>query len=387
MEYIPGYTTLASLASRVIPSREYFSWGKPNKYELFTPSTQSSLLGSVSSNLIDERKIPRWSAEKEYTKDDKVKYNGFLYTSLKESSNVNPVKGVTDDFITVNSAYWISNGLSSNVKQFNPDTDASNVYRLNEIVDFDSILYLCKNPGTGCTSDYTNSNMWTKLSSDYIPVPPAPASLSYYKKIETFFAGIVNEFTIEEIPGESLIDTAWRVYYIMYPYLLQILIFILAIVFASFSANDLLHKEAPYRILAFIYTYFFVMSKGILAYLIFFYYVFRSFFGSWYGMNPLKIYGILPLWKDFKYDEQSMFPSLATYPPSLDEYIRQGKDIFNHARLQSHGDITGMLAHALRVRKTPPSAPAPQPAPAPAPAPQPAPAPAPAPQPAPVAPL
>jgi hypothetical protein len=180
--------------------------------------------------------------------------------------------------------------------------------------------------------------------------------------------GIVNEFTLEEIPGESLTGTAWRVYYLMYPYLVEILIFILAVVFASFSANDLLHKEAPYRILAFMYTYFFVRSKGIIAYLIFFYYLFRSFFGSWYEMNPLKIYGLLPLWKDYNYNEQSIFPTLATYPASLDEYIRQGKEIFNHARLQSHGDITGMLAHALRVRKTLSASPVPAPASVPAPA-------------------
>jgi hypothetical protein len=375
MEYIPGYTTLFSLASYSIPSKvyTYFYPNKPNQYELFSQQEpkNSSLLSGLSSvpiNSVDERKIPRWSAEKSYAKDDKVKHNGFLYTSLKESSNVNPVKGITDDFITVNSAYWVANGLSSNVKQFNPDTDASNVYRVNEIVSFDTVMYQCTSPGTGCTSDYTNSNVWTKLSSEYIPEPPAPASLSYYDRMVNSINGIVNEFTLEEIPGESLTGTAWRVYYLMYPYLVEILIFILAVVFASFSANDLLHKEAPYRILAFMYTYFFVRSKGIIAYLIFFYYLFRSFFGSWYEMNPLKIYGLLPLWKDFNYNEQSMFPTLSTYPASLDEYIRQGKEIFNHARLQSHGDITGMLAHALRVRKTLSASPVPAPASVPAPA-------------------
>lgn len=386
MEYIPGYTTLSSLASR---ARGYFSWEKPNKYELFTQSTQSTastpstmtstFLRGPSSNAVDERKIPRWSAEMSYVKNDRVKHNGFLYTSTKDSSNVNPVQKITDDFITVNAGYWVSNGLSSNVKQFVPDTDSSNVYRVNEIVSFDTVLYLCTNPGQGCTSDYTNSKMWKKLSSEYIPLPPETARLSYYEQLEKFFNGIINDFTIEEIPGESLTDTAVRVFYIMYPYLLQILIFILAVVFASFSANDLLHREAPYRVLAFIYTYFFVMNKGLLAYLIFFYYCFRSFFGSWYEMNPLKIYGILPLWKDFTYNDQSIFPTLLTYPPSLDKYIHEGKEIFNHARLQSHGDIMGMLAHALRIHRMPSAAASASPAApaAPAPAPQPAPAAAP----------
>lgn len=373
MEYIPGYTTLSSLAST---ARGYLSWEKPNKYELFTQSTQptqptrSTFLGGPLSNAVDERKIPRWSAEKSYVKNDRVKHNGFLYTSTKDSSNVNPVQGITDDFITVNAGYWVSNGLSSNVKQFVPDTDASNVYRVNEIVSFDTVLYLCTDTGRGCTSDYTNSNMWKKLSSEYIPEPPAAASLTYYERMERFFIGIANDFTIEEIPGESWTDTAWRVYYIMYPYLLQIFIFILAVVFASFSANDLLHKEAPYRILAFVYTYFFVMSQGMLAYLLFFYYCFRSFFGSWYGMNPLKIYGILPLWKDFAYNEQSIFPTLATYPPSLDQYIHEGREIFTYARLQSHGDITGMLARALRIHKMPAAPSAPSAAPSAAPVPQ-----------------
>jgi chitodextrinase len=97
MEYIPGYTTLKNLAVQIVPNvHEYFTWKPSNKYELFSTSNASSntsILGNVGSlTAVDESKIPRWSRAKAYVKDDRVKYNGFLYTCIKDASNINPVK-------------------------------------------------------------------------------------------------------------------------------------------------------------------------------------------------------------------------------------------------------------------------------------------------------
>jgi hypothetical protein len=144
-------------------------------------------------------------------------------------------------------------------------------------------------------------------------------------------------------------DTVWRVWGIGYKYIFAILVFILAVLFASFAANDLLHKHPAYRILAFVYTYYFVITQSVLGYLLFFYYLFRSFFGERFSMNPLKVYAILPLSEDPTYDERSKFPTLSTYPTSLRKYIEQGKILMQIAKLQSHGDVTGMLMRSLRL--------------------------------------
>lgn len=118
-------------------------------------------------------------------------------------------------------------------------------------------------------------------------------------------------------------------------------------------------------------------------------------------MNPLKIYGVLPIWEDPSYDSLSFLPSMLTYPLSLRGYIEEGKEIVKANRLASHGDVVKFLREALRLKlvkdrnlklgealdpknkETRSKVPVPAPGPAPAPAPGPAPAPAPAPGPTP----
>jgi len=345
MEYIPGYTTLKNLAVQIVPNvHEYFTWKPSNKYELFSTSNASSntsILGNVGSlTAVDESKIPRWSRAKAYVKDDRVKYNGFLYTCIKDASNINPVKEVVDDFITVNSDYWVSDGLSSNVKLFDAEKDINNKYFLNDIVNVDNILYKCTN--SNCSTDFT-ADYWTKLTSDFIPVPKTD---DYSTQISQSAFGILNDLTLEPIPDETYQDTAMRVLYVVYPYVFAIFVFILAIVLASFSAHDLLHKEAPYRVLAFFYTYYFVIKQTYIGLFLFVYYIYRSLSGN---TNPLKIYGILPIWEDEKYDESSMFPTLMTYPISLRTYLEEGRRIMQMNKLNSHGNIMGMLTRALKL--------------------------------------
>ena len=344
MEYIPGYSTLKNVAVSIVPNvYEYFTW-KTSKYELFSTSVASSntsILGSVASLTdVDESKIPRWSHAKGYVKEDRVKHDGFLYTCIKDASNINPVKVIVDDFITVDSEYWVSDGLSSNVKYFDPEIDMSNTYFLNDIVVVDNVLFKCTS--SNCSTNFT-ANYWTKLTSDFIPVPKTD---SYSVQLLNAVGGILNDLTLEPIPEETYQDTAMRVLRVIFPYVFAIFIFILAIVLASFSANDLLHKEAPYRILAFAYTYYFVIKQTYIGIFLGLYYVFRSLSG---GMNPLKIYGILPIWEDEKYDETSMFPTLSTYPISLRTYLEEGRRIMQMNKLKSHGNIMAMLTRALKL--------------------------------------
>lgn len=351
MDYIPGYTMLKNLP---IPTKvtEFFTWTKPNIYELFASSITDTL---SSSNIVNNSNVRRWSSRLSYSKDDVVTYNGFNYICRKDASNINPVKEIVDDFITVNDEYWIPSGLSPKVKEFNPDTDTKAIYAMDTIVNFNNVLYLCTNTKNECTSDYTVGSNWKKLSSDFIDIPEAPkssyndiAKKSVYESTNSVY-DILNDLNIEEIPGEPLVDTFWRVWAIIYKYIFAIVVFILAVLFASFAANDLLHKHPAYRILAFVYTYHFVITQSVIGYLIFFYYLFRSFFGERFSMNPLKVYGILPLSEDPTYDEKSKFPTLSTYPSSLRKYIEQGKTLMQIAKLQSHGDVTAMLMRSLRL--------------------------------------
>ena len=104
MEYIPGYVTLKNLASKAanMPTKLYEYYTNKNKYELFagSESNQSIFLPSVPTTSADV-KMSRWSEFKKYKVDDVVRHNGFVYTSIKESSNVNPIKEIVDTFITV----------------------------------------------------------------------------------------------------------------------------------------------------------------------------------------------------------------------------------------------------------------------------------------------
>jgi len=368
MEYIPGYVTLKNLASKAanMPTRLYEYYTNKNKYELFagSQSNQPSYLPTFTDTPEDV-KMSRWSQYKKYKVDDVVRHNGFVYTSIKESSNVNPIKEIVDTFITVNDSHWVSNGLHSNVKPFDPDTDMEKKYAKDDIVNFNSVLYLCSvkgsSPSSGlsrCDTDFTNSNQWTMLSSEYITEPTPIEKESYSTQVFSGLGGIFNDLTFEEIPGETLDGTAWRVFYRLLPYLFVITKFMLALMFASFTANDLLHKEAGYRILAFIYVFMFVFFPtnsystfaGTITTI---YYIFRSLFGRTFGMNDLRMWGFLPLLKDYEYDEKRRFPTLYSYPASLEEFINEGRDIMMDRRLSSHGDIVGYLASALRVKIQP----------------------------------
>jgi hypothetical protein len=373
MEYIPGYVTLKSLASKAanMPTKLYEYYTNKNKYELFagSQSNQPSYLPTFT-DAPEDVKMSRWSQYKKYKVGDVVRHNGFVYTSIKESSNVNPIKEIVDTFITVNDSYWVSNGLHSNVKPFDPDTDMEKKYAKDDIVNFNSVLYLCSIKGSSpssspsssglsrCDSDFTNSNQWTMLSSEYITEPTPIEKESYSTQAFLGLGAIFNDLTFEEIPGETLDGTAWRVFYRLLPYLFVITKFMLALMFASFTANDLLHKEAGYRILAFIYVFMFVFFPtnsystfaGTITTL---YYIFRSLFGRTFGMNDLRMWGFLPLVKDYEYDEKRRFPTLYSYPASLEEFINEGRNIMMDRRLSSHGDIVGYLASALRVKIQP----------------------------------
>jgi hypothetical protein len=389
MDYIPGYTLLKNLASIPTQAISYLTASKTNTYELFanpdpvadrsngTSSVQlvfppmnsyipgySTLFPATSNsnikktNFNPESNFPRWSDKIQYYKGDGVNLNGFLYTSVKESSNINPVLATVDNFITVNSDFWSWKGLSSKVKQYNPETDMSNVYAYADIVDFNGILYRCLTPGTGCTADYTTAQ-WGKLSENYVKNPigsntsntssiPSGKEVALYGALGIY--SVINNLTIQDIPGESLSDTFWRCVRIYYPYVLNIIIFILALVFASFSANDLLHKHYLYRILAFIYTLYYVNAQGYLSFGIFCYYLFRSIGGSYFDMKPLKIHGILPIWEDPSYNSMSFIPPIFTYPVSLRSSIEEDKKIEKDNRLASHGDVVKFLRDALHIQ-------------------------------------
>lgn len=368
MEYIPGYVTLKNLASKAasMPTRVYEYYTNKNKYELFagSQSNQPSYFTGLTTTSL-ETKVPRWSEFKKYKVDDVVRHNGFTYTSIKESSNINPIKEIVDTFIVVNDSYWVSNGLSSTVKPFDPETDMEKKYVKDDIVNFNSVLYLCSvkgsnSPSSGlsrCDTNFMNSNQWTMLSSDHIAEPTPIEKESYTTRLSLGLGSIANDLTFEEIPGEPLVDTAWRVYYRLFPYLLTIITFMLALMFASFTANDLLHKEAGYRILAFIYVFVFMFVPNkypsFAGMIIGIYYIFRSLFARTFGMNDLRMWGFLPLVKDYDYDEKRKFPTLYSYPASLEQHISEGRDIMMDARLKSHGDIVGYLASALRVKIQP----------------------------------
>jgi len=350
MEYIPGYTTIKNTLQSIIPSR-YFSWKGANIYELFDSSllpTMSSSNSPTPTPAVDDPNIARWSSKREYSKGDMVKYNGFIYTSIKDSKNINPVREIVDTQITVEDEYWKVNGLSSKVKTFNEETDAKKTYTMHDIVIFDDILYKCKQ--AVCSSDFTNPQ-WELLSSSIISPAKAPEvkSESYYDSIKNSAGSMINDFNIEDIPGESLSDKIVRIIKILIPYIISIAVFFLAIILASLSANDLLHKAVPFRILAFYYTYFFVTQSYIGLSFIALYYFIRSVFGSHLSMKKPYMYGILPIWEDPGYNFNSRFPPLLTYPITLREYIQQMKDEFNAVRLESHGDIIGMLQTALHV--------------------------------------
>ena len=260
MDYIPGYTLLKRIAG-YLPS---FSF--TNKYELFTGSVVPGLTAPTPVP-VDDTTLPRWSNKKHYAKNDMVKYNGFNYTAVNPSVNVNPVRAIVDSYITVETNSWQLDGLNSKVIPFNPETDSEKTYFNRDIVNFDDMLYLCKSASKedGCSSDFTKDT-WEVLSSAIINPPTAPPSTndSYLQQfsgsVEASISEIIMDFSIPDVPGESLVDKIYRIFGILYVYLVSIAVFFTALLIASFTANDLLHKEYPYRILAYMYSYYFVTS-------------------------------------------------------------------------------------------------------------------------------
>lgn len=403
MEYIPGYTTLKNLAANILPQTSGSLFPAVHaKYELFANPSNTSpgsylsqassyLLGSpspgtsgspsasgtpTSSNTIgrpdyitqaigyaspqrSDGNIPIWSSNIQYVTGDSVKFNGLLFTSVKNSLNANPIKEYIDNYNIVNNDFWKCNGLSAEVIRFNEETDTGKMYLFENIVERKNKLYLCTKGGAGCTTDFTDKQ-WSNIGSSYYKDPTSipdasisqqvkgsvseDALLSSYISISTFF----RSFLIQDIPGETFSGKIQRIVYLVLPIIIQCILFFLAIIFASFSANDLLHKEAPYRILAFIYTFYFVIQETYLGGFIFLYYLVRAFFSEALSMDGLEIYGILPIWEDPNY-KSGMFPPFFTYPMFLRSSIQKDKERFNAFRLASHGDISALLRRALRI--------------------------------------
>ena len=149
MEYIPGYTTLKNLAANILPQTSGSLFPAVHaKYELFANPSNTSpgsylsqassyLLGSpspgtsgspsasgtpTSSNTIgrpdyvtqaigyaspkrSDGNIPIWSSNIQYVTGDSVKFNGLLFTSVKNSSNANPIKEYIDNYNIVNNDF------------------------------------------------------------------------------------------------------------------------------------------------------------------------------------------------------------------------------------------------------------------------------------------
>jgi len=353
MDYIPGYTTLRSVVSTGI---SYVSSFRPTNELFVANSTFGSVGSNVTSLPIDETQVPRWSEKKNYDQGDMIKQNGFLYTAIKKSSNINPVLSIQDGFITVNTGYWKMLRLSSKVIPFNPETDSKKTFFKKDIVNFDDYLYLCT--ASNCKADF-GSNVWEPLSSSIInpPVVPEPAPVNYSDQALLYIYmpiyKLMNDFNIPDIQGETLWEKTQRIFWILYSYLWMIALFILAFLLSSYAANDLLHKEWPYRVLAYVYTFFFISTDTFMGYGIIGYYLIRSFFQKSLGMSPIAMYGILPIKEDAEYDDKNTLPTLYTYPAKLAKTIEEQKEIFNQLRLNSHGDIIEMLRRALHVAPKP----------------------------------
>lgn len=332
MEYIPGYSTIKNIVgqSLVYPGKifEYFSGKKVNNYELFTESFPST------SNT-GEANIPIWSSNVGYSNTKQVKLDGVIYTCVvPKCLGDSPIKSIIDNNLQVNSNFWKYDRISSKVKQFNPDTGSNVIYLREEIVNNNDTLYKCKT--NTCTPDFTSSN-WTLLYSSVIEtsgftVENIDANPSFTDKVNA----VIKDFTIEDIPDETLTDKTWRIICIAYPYALSITILFMAVIFASYSANDLLHKEVPYRILAFIYVFYCVSQLAFsnnqslqqtLGAFIVIYYIYRCIIGPW------------------------IWPGIVELPirtPILPMQPKVESEIYNKMRLDSHGDIDLMLKRAFR---------------------------------------
>jgi hypothetical protein len=138
-----------------------------------------------------------------------------------------------------------------------------------------------------------------------------------------------------------------------------------AFIFASFAANDMLWKETPYRILDFCFTWMFVAGQTSLGWLLILYYLFRSIWVAWEGipnsldMHPLKIYSFLPLYPSEYHLLTSKYPGFFTYPAKLEPVIKMVQAEMKQARIDSIGDVKGMINRALGKAAVPLTAAAP----------------------------
>jgi hypothetical protein len=363
MEYIPGYTVAAQYIKGVPGmAYEYLTGNKINKYELFQGG---SFIGSTPmlSFSNDDSKISLWNSNTIYSSNDMVRHRGFVYTSISSSkqSNINPVKQQDGDYITVNNHVWQWNRLSSTVKRYNPTTDSSNRYANGDIVDEPNsgILYLCTSNSSTmwCKLPFTQSNNWINLGYNSAKVPPPDTS--FYGKTNDYFTSMFSNFTIEVIEDEPYLTTFYRMCDAIKGNLWDALFCILAFIIASFTANDILFKEMPYRILSFCFAFILVASQTTLGNLLIFYYIFRSIYVGRAGipntlnMHPLKIYSFLPLYPFEYHDINSKIPGFFTYPAKLEPLIKSVKAHMMQARVDSIGDIKGLINRALGLPKVP----------------------------------
>jgi hypothetical protein len=356
MEYIPGYTKAVTYVKGV-PGRvyEYLTAKKVNQYELFEGSVTGGFFGSTPSN-IDDSKISLWNSNRLYSSNDQVRYNGFVYTSIASSnqSNISPVQKQEGEYLTFNSQVWQWTRVSSTVKSFDPDKDFSNSYAVGDIVDEPNlgILYSCgSNTANNCKPPFTQSNNWVNLGYDTARAPPVDNSS--VGKMNTYLTNAFSNFNIEVIENESYSDTFFRMWDAIKGNVWDAAFFIVAFIFASFAANDMLWKETPYRILAFCFTWMFVAGQTALGWLLILYYLFRSIWVAWAGipnsldMHPLKIYSFLPLYPSEYHLLTSKYPGFFTYPAKLEPVIKMVQAEMKQARIDSIGDVKGMINRAL----------------------------------------
>lgn len=361
MEYIPGYTTAATYVKGV-PGKvyEYFTAKKRNQYELFEGGISGSLFGSSPSPSPspsnDDSKISLWNSNRLYSSNDQVRYNGFVYTSISSSnqSNINPVQKQDGEYLTFNSQVWKWTRVSSTVKQYNPDKDFSNRYSVGDIVDEPNagILYFCSsNTLNKCNPPFTQSNNWVNLGYDTARAPPVDNSS--FGKANLYLTTAFSNFNIEVIENEPYLNTFYRMWDAIKGNVWDAAFLILAFIFASFAANDMLWKETPYRILAFCFTWFLVAGQTSLGWLLILYYIFRSIWVAWAGtpnslnMHELKIYSFLPLYPSEYHLITSKYPGFFTYPSKLEPVIKMVQAEMKQARIDSIGDVKGMINRAL----------------------------------------
>jgi hypothetical protein len=248
------------------------------------------------------------------------------------------------------------------VKRYDPETDFSKAYAFGDIVDEPNvgILYFCSsNSSRKCKPPFTQSNGWINLGYDTARAPPVDDSS--YGKVDLYLKTMFSNFTIEVIENESYGDTFYRMWDAIKGNVWDALFIIIAFIFASFAANDMLWKETPYRILAFCFTWMMVASQSTLGWLLILYYVFRSIWVAWAGipnslnLHPLKIYSFLPIYPSEYHSIGSKYPGFFTYPVKLEPVIKMVRAEMKQARVDSIGVVKGLINRALGKAAVPPT--------------------------------